>query len=470
VKFYQNITIPGWGTTGSAGNANVDLMGYNPVTKMMYLADRTNRGIDVIDTHDNVVVGKIAMPPGSVYGTPITGPNGVLVAVNLQQLVVTDGLQSVYVWDLRAPQAQPDVYTFPTSLGTDTDAVDYDPINQTIYVVTDNPPEYLIGISLPYKQIVAKIPLPVSSDLIKWNSIDGKIYVAAEDADGTDNNAAAGVYAYDPATGPNGPVTLISKTPACPGHGIDIDPISNIAVMGCFGGTGDKGDVAVNLSTGAVVNTFTDVGGTDAVVYNPNLRRFYAAAGLGTATTSGCPKGTGPFTPVLGSIGGATGALSGVACTGGGHIAGVDPSTNSIYVPVSQYPADPSSGSTGVNGVLVFRDTTPLPQAPITSATAALSGTGSSAATGTVQISAIDRKLHATANPTGLPAGSMAAWLTVPTTITNEWLACAVNAAALSAVCSEDLIGEPVIGAQITFSVDMGQGGVAAARGIITGH
>src|SRR5436305_15264670 len=88
VQFSQTITIPGWRATGAAGNANVDLMGFNPVTRMMYLADRTNRGIDVIDTHANSVVGLIPMPPGSVYSTPITGPNGVLVAINLQQLIV----------------------------------------------------------------------------------------------------------------------------------------------------------------------------------------------------------------------------------------------------------------------------------------------------------------------------------------------------------------------------------------------
>src|ERR1700758_1201613 len=65
----QTIQIPGWKSTGTAGNANVDLMGYNPVTRLMYLADRTNRGIDVIDTHTNVVVGLIPMPATSVYGT-----------------------------------------------------------------------------------------------------------------------------------------------------------------------------------------------------------------------------------------------------------------------------------------------------------------------------------------------------------------------------------------------------------------
>lgn len=479
VQYMQTIPIPGWGATGARGNANVDLMGYNPVTRMMYLADRTNKGIDVIDTHANAVVGVIRMPPTSVYGAVPTGPNAVMVAVNLQQLIVTDGLQSVYVWDLRAPQAQPDIYTFPTSLGTDTDGLDYDPINQTIYVVTDNPPEYLIGINLAYKSVVAQIPLPASSDLIRWNSIDGKIYIAAEDADGNNNNAAAGVYAYDPATGPNGPVTLVSKIgPPCPGHGINIDPISNIAVMGCFGGTGDTGDVAVNLGTGALIKTFTDAGGTDAVVYNPNLRRFYVAAGLNSATTSGCPKSVagafGQTTPILGIVDaiGTSGAanLDGVVCTGGGHIAGVDPITNVIYVPVSQYPEDPNSSTTGANGVLAFRDTTPPAQAPVTQATATLKGIGTSAATGTVQLNLLGRRIRVTASPTSLPSGSTAAWLTVPTTVTDEWLACAVNPATLSAICGEDLLGDPLIGATVTLSVDNGQGGVAAARGVISGH
>src|SRR5258707_8925837 len=105
--YVQTIPIPGWRATGSAGNANVDVMGYNPVTRMMYLADRTNHGIDVIDTHFNGVVGLIPMAANSV-------PNVPLVAIDLQQLVVTDGVKSVWVWDLRAPQpSQPDQYVMP---------------------------------------------------------------------------------------------------------------------------------------------------------------------------------------------------------------------------------------------------------------------------------------------------------------------------------------------------------------------
>ncbi|MBV8902740.1 MAG: hypothetical protein JOZ22_03820 [Acidobacteriia bacterium] len=471
LQYLQNITIPGWKTTGAAGNANVDLMGYNPVTRMMYLADRTNNGIDVIDTRTNVVVGLIKIPANSPPQTPAVGPNGVLVAINLQQLIVTDGQQTVYVWDLRAPQAQPDTYTFPTSMGTDTDGVAYDPINETVYIVTDNPPEYLIGINLAYKKIVSQTPLPVSSDLIAFNPTDGKIYIAAEDADNNNNNANAGVWAYDPASGNPGTVTQVVKVgPACPGHGIDIDPVSVLSALGCFGGMGVTGVIAVILGTGSLLGTFTNAGGTDAVVFNPNLRRFYLAAGLNSATNSGCPQGPsspfGAFTPVVGIVDENAGSPSAtVACSGGGHIVGVDPITNYVYVPVSQYPAS-GTATAGANGVLVFRDTTPPRQAPLTQASAPLTGLNTSAS-GTVHFALNGRRMHMTAGPMSLPSSAQAAWLTVPTTVTNEFLPCAVNTSNQMAVCSEDMLGDPLIGATVTLSTDSGSGGVPAARGVI---
>ncbi len=476
----QTIQIPGWKPTGSAGNANVDLMGYNPVTRLMYLADRTNKGIDVIDTHTNAVVGLIPMPATSVYTAP-TGPNGVLVAINLQQLVVTDGLQSVYVWDLRAPQAQPDVYTFPATMGTDTDGIAYDPINQVVYVITDNPPEYLIGISLPYKTVVTQAALPVSADLIAFNPTDGKIYISAEDAEGTPANNAAGVWAFDPA---NGNITSVAKVgPACPGHGIDIDPVSNVAVVGCAASPQAVANMAVNLSTGAT-KFFADQGGTDAVVFNPNTRRFYANgsnynSSAAAGTTLNCPTSNSPTNiankrpGVLGiydAMAGGPAQLDGLTCGPSGHIVGADPITNLVYVPTGQYPLDPATNTSGVNGLAIFRDNNPPAQPLLTSAQASLAAVAGSSAAATVQVAASGRKLRLTANATNLPASGVAAWLTVPTTLTNEFLACAVNPTNHTAFCAEDLLGEPLIGATVTLSVDSGQGGSAVARGAVTGH
>src|SRR6516165_5411682 len=155
MSYVQTIPVPNW----KVGTSNVDLFGFDPATRVMYLADRTNHAVDVIDTKTNAVVGFIPMAATSV-------PNQPLVATDLRQLAISDGVKSVFVYDLRAPGNPPDQYVMPS---TTPDGMDYDPINRTLYVITDDSPYYLVGISLPYKTIVSQTQLPGSADLIKFN-------------------------------------------------------------------------------------------------------------------------------------------------------------------------------------------------------------------------------------------------------------------------------------------------------------
>ncbi len=455
------ISVPGWTSPSQKGVANTDLFGYNPVTRMLYLADRTNHAIDVIDTHTNTVVGQIPLAGNTI-------PNQPLVAIDLQQLVLSDGVQSVLVWNLIAPvpNAQPDVYLMPT---TTPDGMDYDPINQTVYVVTDDKPYTLVGINLAQKKVVSQTAIPFSPDLIRFNSIDGKIYISMEDAD--NNNASAGIAVYDPATNTMSAPAQYKVGSICPGHGIDIDPVTNVALLGCFGGT-SNGNLAMNLSTGKFV-TFPDVGGTDSIVLNPNLRRFYSGSGLNKATTSGCPAtpNAGPFgslVPVVGVFDAihpspnAPARLDGVACTGrGNHIAGVDPLRNNVYVPVAQFPADPTSTTTGVTGILVFHDNTHPAQPLLGSAHADLMPVSGSSISATV-IMAVDgdRRMRVQATIHGVTG---AASLTIPTTLANEVVHCATNTSTNTATCDDLLLGDPLVGSTVTLSVNAS----AAARGIV---
>ncbi len=460
LQLTRQIPIPGW----TVANVNTDLFGFNPVTRTMYLADRTNHAITVIDTHSHAVVGMIPLSADTVVNQP-------LIPLDLQQLVVSDGLNSVLVWDLRAPapSGTPQTFPMPSSAPmSGPDGMDYDPINHVVYVVTDNPPYLLVGISLTLKKIVSTTPLPYSADLIKFNSVDGKIYISMEDAD--HDNANAGLAVYDPTTEGLSTPASYRVGPICPGHGIDIDPVSNVAVVGCFGGTSD-GNLAIDLGSGQHV-TFADVGGTDSIVLNPNLRRFYSGSGLNKATTSGCPQTPnappfGSVTPVVGVFdaihpeGGAPARLDGVACTGrGNHIAGTDPITNEVYVPVAQYPADPNSTKTGTAGVLVFHDHTRPAQPPVVLAHADLAPIGQGAASADVWVRAQgSRRLRLRAEVSGLTAAT--AWLVVPTTVGNEVVPCAVGPKGGTALCSDLLLGDPLVGGRITLSSDEN----AVARG-----
>ena len=105
LQYQQTIGIPGWGQTG-ATQANYDLLGFNPATRIMYIADRLSKGITAINTRSNVFIGVMPLPNGS-------SPNGVQVIPDLQLLVVTDGQKNVWVWDLRLPGNAPQQYAIP---------------------------------------------------------------------------------------------------------------------------------------------------------------------------------------------------------------------------------------------------------------------------------------------------------------------------------------------------------------------
>jgi len=95
----QTIPVPNWTNTG-ATQANLDLFAFNPWTRVMYVADRTNHAITAIDTVSNGVIGVLPIPSGG-------STNGVLVAIDQQKLVVTDGKNNVCVYDLRMPALAP---------------------------------------------------------------------------------------------------------------------------------------------------------------------------------------------------------------------------------------------------------------------------------------------------------------------------------------------------------------------------
>src|SRR3977135_1184902 len=67
LQYMQTIPVPNW----RVGVANTDVFGFNPVTRIMYLADRTNHGVDVIDTNSNEVIGLIPMEATSVPNVPV---------------------------------------------------------------------------------------------------------------------------------------------------------------------------------------------------------------------------------------------------------------------------------------------------------------------------------------------------------------------------------------------------------------
>jgi hypothetical protein len=264
------------------------------------------------------------------------------------------------------------------------------------------------------------LPVPVADPLA--TTTDGLIWQVITDGD--NKNANAGVIAYDPVA--NKIVNQV-LTPNCVPHGIKIDPVSNVALLGC--GT-NQGQVMVNLKDGTILKTFSDVTGTDLMDYNPNTRRFYTGSAGNKSTTTGCLTDTTSSQPVIGIFeaplvnGVVQPKLDGVACMGRNGKVGVDPIENTVYVPTRQYPVDPTTATTGSAGVLVYRDLTPPAQPLLSAAMAMLKPlSGSSAGPVTVNMTPDARVMRLSAYPTGVKGSTIL--ISLSTTVTNEVVPCA---------------------------------------------
>jgi hypothetical protein len=448
LQYVQTIIVPTWTNTGSS-QANSDIFAFNPLTHMLYVADRTNHSVDAIDTTANIVVGVMTIP-----GAPST--NGVLIAPDLQQMVVTDGKTNVFVYDLRLPGGGPDQYNLP-NIGGGTDALDYDPLNHTVYVINGTAPYYITGIDLVKKVITSQLKLPGSPELMRWNPNDGLIYQVITDGDNM--NVGAGVAIYDPVKNSIKPTWL---TPGCVAHGIEIDAVTNTALLGC----GPGAQMLLNLTDGSILKTFAEVNTSDLIGYNPNTRRFYTGSSGNTSTLSGCPVDSSKLIPVVGvfdakgAASAGTGRVIGVQCSGrNAKGPGIDPLQNYIYVATRQYPVDPNDPNTGQAGILVYWDPSGSTQPPTTQTQATLVGGG---ITGSVQMTLRGRAIRAAGAFQGI--GGTTAVINITTTVGNEAIGCAVNTGGTTH-CDGNLIGDPLIGGSVLLGVD----GALAAQGAISG-
>jgi hypothetical protein len=447
--YIQTIGVPNWTNSGSS-QQNSDIWAFNPSTHTLYLADRTNHSVDAVDTHSNVVVGIMPVP-----GSPST--NGVLVAPDLQQLVVTDARTNVYVYNLLLPGSGPDVYNLP-NVGGGTDALDYDPLNHTVYIINGTAPYYITGIDLINKVIASQLQLPGSPELMRWNPVDGLIYQVITDGD--NQNAGAGVAVYDPFHNSLKPTFL---TPQCVPHGIEIDPVTDTALLGC--GT-NQAQILMNLKDGGVLKSFPEVTGSDLIGYNPNTRRFYTGSAANVSTAAGCPADTTGNHPVIGVMdakgmaSAGYGRLIGAQCSGRNTKGpGIDPLQNFIYVATRQYPVDPADPNTGQNGILVYWDPSGSTQPPTTRTQATLASTGGGP-TGSVAMTLSSRAIHVAGTLQGVAGAT--ALINITTTVGNEQISCAVNPG-MATHCDGSLLGDPIIGGSVILGVD----GAPAAQGTI---
>ncbi len=437
------IPVPNWATSGPNQEAT-DLSSFNPATSVLYYADRVNHSVLAIDTKTQNVLGSVPVPncTGSC-------PSGVLVVPDLQKLVVTDRATMTYIYDLDLPGSQPAAVKGPTAV----DELDYDPIHQRVYIGNTTAPFFLTGIDLTgdnANTVVASISIPGSAEQPRFNPVDGLIYLTIP---------SVGVLVFDPNAGSAGTGALVATYPIanCSGNGNWIDPVTNTMLVGC---NNVAGLALMNLTDGSILARFPQVTTDDVIAFNSANRRWYSGSGGNGNDGGKCAStNTGTVFPILGvfqaqsATGASKGTLVGAECSGrAGTNLAVDPIHNNIYIPVRQYPSDPSGLDTGRPGILVFNDPTPTQPTPARSqATLGTYGTVNFTLQGrTMNVQIYVQKV--TDAPTEL---------VITTTVGNEVIPCAETGG--NANCIGSLTGDPLMGGVVL----LGNGGSILAKGTI---
>src|ERR1051326_4473453 len=203
IPVHCTVNTPGclfdWTTPAGAHQTNIDVFSFDPLTHTMYIADRVNKGATAIDTDNNTYQGTIPFP--TAFSIPTTGactgscPSGMLVAPALRQLVMTERGTRIAIMDLRLGAAE-SVLLMP--LGSGSDELDYDPLNQRAYVANTIAPYELTVVDLVSDSIVTQIALPSNPEQPRFNPVDGMIYQNITDED--NGGLGAKVLKVNPAT------------------------------------------------------------------------------------------------------------------------------------------------------------------------------------------------------------------------------------------------------------------------------
>ncbi len=322
------IQVPG--VPVARGAWSFDISWVDPGTHRYYLGDRSNNGVDVIDTLSNRFLYRLGQGQfvGFTGKNDTSGPDGVLVIADSQMAWVGDGKSRVKVINVRSGLTVATISTGTTA--NRADELAYDPVDHLIAIANnaDDPP-FLTIISTTDHRIVGKIVYSDATDGLEqsvYEPATGMFYVSVPE---TKAEPGGRVDRIDPKTGQ---ITARYPVPNCHPGGLTVGPRQEL-LIGCsdFYPNAHGQTVIISARDGHVVSTITQVGASDEVWFNPGDSMYYLAARNWTSTGM---KG-GSVTPVLGIVDARTNRwVQNVPSGTAAHSVAVDPTNNHAFVPV----------------------------------------------------------------------------------------------------------------------------------------
>lgn len=344
LQLKTQVIVPNVGA-GSTPAFSYDIGIVDPLLHKYYLADRTNKALDVIDTRTNT----LKLIPGPYAGIQPSndhaGPDGV-VFIPGNPLVYVGDVNSVKVVDTNAGTVVTTIATGTAGNRTDEGCYDKDD-NLLMFANPADSPPYVTFINASTNAVVAKLPFTGSVGL------EACIYDPATknffiNNDGTPANPTGELDVISAASAVAAAPAIAQAFPegACGPTGIDLGPNHQL-IIGCDAPQGSPQITLIMNTSGAIVKTITQVGGEDEVAYDAFTNRYYTASRDWTADgISQTGSSTAVFTPVLGVIDAATNTwIANIPTAKNSHSVAVDSNTGHVFVPV----ASTATANGGVN-------------------------------------------------------------------------------------------------------------------------
>ncbi|HEY3847158.1 MAG TPA: PEP-CTERM sorting domain-containing protein [Acetobacteraceae bacterium] len=320
-----------------------DISYADPVTGDIFIADRSNAGVDIFSGSSLTFLGRATGFAGQQATTSVSGPDGVLTVTSggTTTLYAGDGDSTLKVINATNPLSPTQLQSISTGGSTRVDEMAYSPTAHLVLAANNaETPAYgnLFSTSgppgSPATLIASHITVPAAQGGITtggmeqpvWDPNTGTFFVSIPALAGTNNPggvaeiSTTGVVLRTIDFGTMG----ISK---CGPAGLAVGASGNLMV-GCS--AVGAGAIVLNpTGAGSIVKTFAGVGGTDELWYDPTTKDFYVTGSDGTNSTR--------FFDVITDnlLGGIIADLVNLPVTTSAHSIAVDPFNGDVFVPLA---------------------------------------------------------------------------------------------------------------------------------------
>ncbi len=359
-----------------------DLGQVDAATGLYYVTDRTNKSIDVMDTHSLQFVGQFKQAfAGCNSGTPtapthlptcaganndMSGPDGLdIVGSNLyvgdvNALWILDKATGAVVKKIAIPSS-------PTFLRADEGCFDADHNLYGISTPGASHP-FMTFVDTVSQTVVATVIMDDSSggasaglEACTYDHATGMFFVNNDGSTANPRGELDGIPASAIVAAKPGPVTLtfasIAATSvyplgACDPTGLALGPGNDIGAMCRQGGVGEKLTFQILDKRNGSVLANLNIGGGDQITYDAVSNRWFLADSRWTKAGTSCGSGSAacPLTPVVGIVDGTSRTIIGTRDNGNNsHSVAVSGSNHLVITPFTA-PSAAGGGAAFPNG------------------------------------------------------------------------------------------------------------------------